>query len=66
MATETITNTHGVKFYIEESSDFDDSGRPCKGRGWFAGIVKGNDYLGGVFFETKDAALAAISEYEGV
>jgi hypothetical protein len=63
--TSTVTNKFGHKFYIEQSADFDDDGRMIAGRGWFAGLVKGNDSLGGIFFETKEAALDAIATYEG-
>jgi len=61
--TEYTTNQHGVRFYIERSGDFDDAGQAIAGRGWFAGIVRGKDELGGVFFETREAALAAIADF---
>ena len=64
MTTEYKTNQHGIKFYIEQASDFDDAGRQVTGRGWFAGIVRGNDDLGGVWFETREDALRAISDYK--
>jgi len=64
MQTEYTTNRHGTRFYIERAADFDDAGRPTDGRGWFAGLVVGNDELSGVWFETRDAAFAAISNYQ--
>lgn len=63
MTTEYITNSYGTRFYIERAADFDDEGRPTSGRGWFAGLVVGKDELSGVWFETRDAALAAIADY---
>jgi hypothetical protein len=60
-----ITNAAGIKFYIEQAGDFDNSGRACAGRGWFAGLVVGNSELGGVWFETKEAALDAIAAWKG-
>lgn len=61
--TEYTTNTHGIRFYIERAKDFDDDGRMIDGRGWFAGLVVGNDELSGVWFETRDHALAAVADY---
>ena len=63
--TKYVTNAHGIKFYIEGASDVDDNGRFKRGKGWFAGLVKGSDELGGVWFETKDAALYAIRDWRG-
>ena len=65
MNTETFTNAAGIKFYIEQSADFDDNGRAVAGRGWFAGIMEGNAMTGGVFFETREAAMKAAHEYSG-
>jgi len=65
MNTQQITNAHGIKFYIEQSADFDDAGRMVTGRGWYAGLVKGRDQLGGVFFDTREQALNAVNEYRG-
>jgi hypothetical protein len=65
MATEYITNAHDVRFYIERAGDFDDNGRFIWGRGWFAGLVVGNDELSGVWFDTRNQALSAISNYQG-
>ena len=65
MDTHQITNVYGIKFYIEKSSDFDDAGRMVAGRGWYAGLVKGNDQLGGVFFDTREQALDAVDQYRG-
>ena len=65
MTAQFITNTFGVKFYIEKSSDFNDQGCIIPGRGWHAGLMDGDSMAGGIFFETKDAALRAISEYRG-
>lgn len=58
--TETLTNAHGCKFYLERSKDFDDAGRVVNGRGYFAGLIRGKDWMHGVFFETREAALDAI------
>ena len=63
MNIETITNPAGFKFYVEQSADFDDDGRMKAGRGWYAGQVIGNDFLGGVFFDTREQAIDAITEY---
>jgi len=65
MINDRITNAHGIKFYVEQARDFDDKGHPCAGRGWFAGLVKGNDELGGAWFETREQAVDAIAIYEG-
>ena len=59
-----VTNAHGMKFYIEQSADFDEAGRMAAGRGWYAGLVNGNDDMGGVFFDARDQALKAIAEYK--
>lgn len=61
--TAYTTNQHGFRFYIERAGDFDDAGRAIEGRGWFAGLVVGKDELGGVWFETREAALDAIHDY---
>lgn len=58
-----ITNAHGIKFYIEQSADFDDAGRMVAGLGWYAGLVKGNDDMSGVFFGTRDQATDAIASF---
>lgn len=58
-----LTNAHNVRFYLEQSADFDDAGRVIVGRGWYAGLIVGRADLSGVWFETKEAALDAISEY---
>ena len=63
MNTETIASPAGFKFYIEQSADFDDDGRMKAGRGWYAGRVIGNDFIGGVFFDTREQALNAIHQY---
>ena len=63
--TRYITNSHGVKFYIEKAKDFDDDGRSIEGKGWFAGLVVGRDEIGGVWFETECAALTAVAEHRG-
>lgn len=60
-----ITNAAGIKFYVERSKDFDDAGRMTDGRGWFAGIIDGNNDTGGIFFETRESALDAIASYGG-
>jgi len=65
MTTEYKTNAHGIKFYVEQSADFDDDGRTIAGRGWFAGLVQGGDELGGIWFETREKALDAIASYSG-
>ncbi len=65
MTTQQITNPHGIKFYVEQSADFDDAGRMVAGRGWYAGLIEGNDMLGGVFFDTRDQAIDAINEHRG-
>lgn len=65
MTTEYITNTHGIKFYIEGAADFTDRGHYTSGKGWFAGLVKGNAELGGVWFETRAQALDAIHAWKG-
>lgn len=65
MYTVLFTNAAGIKFYIEQSADFDDNGRMIAGRGWYAGIVDGNAQTGGVFFETRDAAMRAAHQYTG-
>lgn len=62
--TNYTTNAHGVLFYIERAKDFDDAGRMIDGRGWFAGLVVGNDELPGVWFETRDEAIAAVANYK--
>ena len=59
-----ITNAHGIKFYIEQSADFDDAGRMVAGRGWYAGLIKGNDDMSGVFFDTRNQAFDAVAEYK--
>lgn len=61
--TEYKTNQHGFRFYIERAGDFDDNGHPIEGRGWFAGLVVGRDELSGIWFATRDEALAAIADY---
>lgn len=58
-----ITNAHGIKFYIEQSADFDDAGRMVAGLGWYAGLVNGDDDMSGVFFETRDQAFGVVVEY---
>lgn len=58
-----ITNAHGIKFYIEQSADFDDAGRMVAGHGWYAGLVNGNDDMSGVFFETREQATDAIADF---
>lgn len=63
MNTQHIINAHGIKFYLEQSTDFADDGRMVAGRGWFAGLVQGDDHLGGVFFDARKQALDAIAEY---
>lgn len=63
--TEYKTNQYGIEFYIERSKDFDNNGRVIDGRGWFAGLTKGREHLGGVWFETREQALDAIHRYEG-
>lgn len=61
--TEYTTNQHGIRFYIERAADFDDAGRFIDGRGWFAGLVVGEDELSGVWFESRYQALASIADY---
>ena len=63
--TTYLTNAAGIKFYIEPAGSFDGAGRACAGRGFFAGLVVGKDEIGGVFFETKEQALDAISAWRG-
>lgn len=63
--TTYITNQHNIRFYLEGSSDFTDHGHYTSGRGWFAGLVKGKDEIGGVWFETKEQALSAIHAWRG-
>lgn len=58
-----ITNANGIKFYIEQSADFDVAGLMVAGRGWYAGLVKGDDDMSGVFFETRDQATDAIADF---
>lgn len=59
------TNAAGIKFYLERAKDFDDAGRMINGSGWFAGLIRGRDDLSGVWFETREAALDAISSFRG-
>lgn len=61
--TEHKTNARGIRFYIERAKDFADDGRMIDGRGWFAGLVAGNDELSGVWFETRTEALLAVADY---
>ena len=63
--TEFLTNAAGIRFYIEASMDFADNGAMIAGRGFHAGLVVGNDMLGGVWFETREAAVDAISNWKG-
>ncbi len=63
MNAQQVTNPHGIKFYVEQSADFDDTGRMIAGRGWYAGLIEGKDMLSGVFFDTREAAIDAISKY---
>tara|TARA_B000000460_G_scaffold248191_1_gene225072 strand:+ start:13585 stop:13779 length:195 start_codon:yes stop_codon:yes gene_type:complete len=63
--TAYTTNQHGIRFYIETAMDFADDGRVIEGRGVFAGLVQGNDELGGVWFADEHSARAAIAEYRG-
>ena len=63
--TTYITNQHGIRLYLEGSSDFTDLGHFTKGKGWFAGLVVGNDELSGVWFPTKDAAMTSIQAWRG-
>ena len=63
MKRTEITNAHGIKFYIEQRADFDDAGRMVAGRGWYAGLIKGNDDMSGVFFETRGQAADAIADF---
>lgn len=65
MQTTYITNAFGIRFYIEAARDFDDMGRNVEASGVYAGIIQGNCELSGVWFETREAALSAISTYGG-
>lgn len=60
-----ITNKYGIKFLIEKSKDFDDSGRMIDGNGYFASIVKDSHIMSGVFFDSYDQALNACHSYKG-
>jgi hypothetical protein len=63
--TKYFTNPRGIRFYVEEARDFDETGRNIKGRGFFAGLVQGNCDLGGVWFPTYEAAFSAGMNYGG-
>jgi len=65
MATEYITNRNAIRFYIEPSCDFGDDGRIVKANGVYAGIIDGKSELRGVWFESREAAIVAISNYGG-
>jgi len=59
-----FTNSAGHRFYVERALDFSADGGMKAGRGWFAGLIVGNDHLGGVWFDTREAAMAAAHQYE--
>ena len=58
---KTGTNAKGTRWYIERAKDFDDSGRMVDGRGYFAGIIRGQCYESGVWFPTYAAAINAVT-----
>ncbi len=62
---ETRIRHNGTIYQIEGAADFDDSGLFKRGTGWHINIVethKGHEEIVscGAWFETKDAAIAAV------